>query len=128
MQIELKGRNVAVPEELRSHLERRLQKVARQVSDLARLELEIHEQRNPRVADRYVVDAVLYLKGVTLRASDASGELIHALNLVVDELARQVKRRREKVRRRRERAVSAPGGQLEPIEEPRSSRGILLAF
>ncbi|HLI32369.1 MAG TPA: ribosome-associated translation inhibitor RaiA [Solirubrobacteraceae bacterium] len=128
MQIELKGRNVAPPEELRSHLERRLRKVARQVSDLARLEVEVHEQRNRRVADRYVVDAVLYLKGVTLRASDASADLTHAVNLVVDELARQVKRRREKVRRRRERALTVSSLEPAPIETPRPSRGVLLAF
>jgi putative sigma-54 modulation protein len=128
MQTELKGRNVPVTDELRSHLERRLQKVARQVSDLSRLEVEITEERNPRVADRYVVDANLHLKGVTLRASDASGEPIHALNLVVDELARQVKRRREKIRRRRERVVANPSPSSDPIEEPRPSRGILLAF
>jgi len=37
-----------------------------------------------------------------LRASDASPEMLHSLNLAVDELARQVKRHRDKLRRRRE--------------------------
>ena len=40
MQIDIKGRNVTVTEELRKQAERRLEKVARQVSDLARLEIE----------------------------------------------------------------------------------------
>jgi putative sigma-54 modulation protein len=60
-----------------------------------------------------VAEATLYLKGVTLRAQDASPEMLHSLNLVVDELARQVKRHRDKRRHRREaravaRAVSQP--------------------
>jgi putative sigma-54 modulation protein len=103
MQIDIKGRNVPVTDELRTHAERRLRKVARQVSDLARLEIEIFKERNPRVADSQVVECTLYLKGVTLRARDASPEMLHSLNLVVDELARQVKRHRDKLRHRRDR-------------------------
>jgi putative sigma-54 modulation protein len=102
MQIDIRGRNVPVNDELRSHAERRLGKVARQVSDLARLEIEVTRERNPRVADCYVAEATLYLKGITLRASDRSHDLNHAVNLMVDDLSRQVKRHREKLRRRRE--------------------------
>jgi putative sigma-54 modulation protein len=102
MQIDIKGRNVPVTVDMRTHVERRLNKVARQVSDLARLEMEIFKEPNPRVANCQVAEATLYLKGVTLRARDASPEMIHSLNLVVDELARQVKRHRDKLRHRRE--------------------------
>jgi putative sigma-54 modulation protein len=110
MQIEIKGRNTPLPEELQRHVERRFRKIDRQVSELARLELEIIEERNPAIADREIVEATLYLKGVTLRASDASRDVRHSVNLVADELARQVKRHRDKRRRRREaRAAAAPG-------------------
>jgi putative sigma-54 modulation protein len=102
MQIDIKGRNVPVTDELRTHAERRLGKISRQVSDLARLEIEIFQERNPRVADCEVVEGTLYLKGITLRAHDASPELIHSMNLMVDELSRQVKRHRDKLRKRRE--------------------------
>jgi putative sigma-54 modulation protein len=108
MQIDIKGRNVPVTGQIRSHVERRLAKVSRQVSELARLEIELFKEPNPRVADCQVAEATLYLKGVTLRARDASPEMSHSLNLVVDELARQVKRHRDKRRHRREaRAASA---------------------
>jgi putative sigma-54 modulation protein len=107
MQIEIKGRNVPVTDELRMHAERRLGKVARQVSDLARLEIEIFQERNPRVSDCHVAEGTLYLKGITLRAHDASPDMIHSMNLMVDELARQVKRHRDKLRRRREARTPA---------------------
>jgi putative sigma-54 modulation protein len=107
MQIAIKGRNVPVTDEIRAHVERHLGKVARQVSDLAKLEIEIYEERNPRVSDRQVAEATLYLKGVTLRARDASPEILHSLNLVCDELARQVKRHRDKRRHRREAHAAA---------------------
>jgi len=104
MQIDIKGRNVPVTDEIRQHVERRLGKVTRQVSDLARLEIEILKEPNPRVADCYVAEGTLYLKRVTLRAHDASPEMLHSLNLMVDELARQVKRHKDKLRHRRDRA------------------------
>jgi putative sigma-54 modulation protein len=102
MQIDIKGRNVPVTSELRAHLERRSRKIARQVSELARMEVEIYEERNPSIADRQVAEATLYLKGVTLRARDSSHEMDHSLKLVAIELARQVKRHRDKLRHRRE--------------------------
>jgi putative sigma-54 modulation protein len=107
MQIAIKGRNVPVTDEIRRHAERRFSKVARQVSPLARLEIEIYRERNPRVADCHVAETTLYLKGVTLRAHDASPEIVHSLNLVCDELARQVKRHRDKRRHRREAHAAA---------------------
>ena len=107
MQIDIKGRNVPVTDEIRAHAQRRLTKVARQVSDLARLEIEIFKEPNPRVSDCQVAEATLYLKGVTLRARDASPEMLHSLNLMVDELARQVKRHRDKMRHRREAHAAA---------------------
>jgi putative sigma-54 modulation protein len=107
MQIDIKGRNVPVTDDLRIHAERRLAKVSRQVSDLARLEIEIFKEPNPRVTDCHVAEGTLYLKGVTLRAHDASPELQHSMNMMVDELARQVKRHRDKLRHRREAHAAA---------------------
>jgi len=107
MQIDIKGRNVPITDDVREHVERRLEKVSRQVSEFARLEIELLRERNPRVADREVAEATLYLKGVTLRARDASPQMIHSVNLIADELSRQVKRHRDKRRRRREGHAAA---------------------
>lgn len=109
MQIDVKGRNVPVTDELRAHVERRFRKVANQVSDLARLEVEVCEERNPAIADAHIAEATLYLKGATLRAHEASRDLGHSLNLISEEIARQVKRHRDKRRRRREsRSATGP--------------------
>src|SRR6202046_1567929 len=120
MQIDIKGRNVPVTDDMREHLERRLEKVSRQVSEFARLEFEIFREPNPRVADSDVAEATLYLKGVTLRARDSSPQMLHSLNLVVDELARQVKRHRDKRRRRRE-AHAAASARAVPSPAPGAS-------
>jgi putative sigma-54 modulation protein len=102
MQIEVKGRHIAVPDELREHVEKRFAKVGKQVSELAELEVEVWEERNPSIPDCYVAEATLRLKGATLRAHDASRDMVHSINLCADELAVQVKRHRDKRRKRRE--------------------------
>ncbi|HWC85095.1 MAG TPA: ribosome-associated translation inhibitor RaiA [Solirubrobacteraceae bacterium] len=109
MRIEVKGRNVPVSDDLREHVTKRFRKVSRQVSELAELEVEVFEERNPAIADSQVAEATLHLKGVTLRSRDASPDIIHSINLCADELSVQVKRHRDKRRKRREaRAVEPP--------------------
>jgi putative sigma-54 modulation protein len=102
MRIDVKGRNLPVSDELRDHVARRFRKVERQVSELASLEVELFEERNPAIPDSQVADANLYLKGVTLRARSASPDIVHSINLVSAEICRQVKRHRDKRRKRRE--------------------------
>jgi ribosome hibernation promoting factor len=116
MRIEVKGRNLQVTDELREVVARRFEKVDKQVSELAILEIELSEERNPANPDQMVAEATLHLKGVTLRAKNASRDSKHSINLVADELARQVKRHRDKRRRRREQRAGAAQG-APPVSE-----------
>ena len=103
MRIQVKGRSgVIVDDELRSRVDKKLDKVARQVSALAELELELSEERNPAIRESQVAEATLHLKGVTLRARESSTDMGHSINLVAEDLARQVKKHRDKRRGRRE--------------------------
>ncbi len=110
MRIAIKGRNTPVSDELREHVSRRFRKIARQVSPLAELEIELFEERNPAIADSQVAEATLRLKRITLRARDASPDMTHSINLCADELSRQVKRHREKRRARRKGRTAAVRG------------------
>ena len=101
MRIQVKGRGGAsADEELLSRVEKKLAKVARQVSPLAELTIELREEPGKR--ESQVAEATLQLKGVTLRASEGSDDMGHSVNLVADDLARQVKKHRDKRRGRRE--------------------------
>ncbi len=108
MRIEVKGRNLPVSDDLREHVTKRFRKVSRQVSELAELEVELHEERNPAIADSQIAEATLHLKGITLRARNASGDLLHSINVVSDEISVQVKRHRDKRRKRREARAAEP--------------------
>jgi putative sigma-54 modulation protein len=98
MQIEVKGRNVPVTDELREQVQRRFEKVSRQVNPLAVLEVEFREERNPANPISNIAEATLFLKGTTLRAKECSRDRQHALKLVSEDLSRQVKRLMDKRR------------------------------
>ena len=108
---------------------RRFEKVAKQVSPLAVLEVELCEERNPANPDNQVAEATLYLKGVTLRAERRSRDLKHSINLISDELGRQVKRHRDKRRGRRDARAGAdvPPTVAKPRRAPGEAAAAVLA-
>jgi putative sigma-54 modulation protein len=118
MQIEVKGRNVTVTDELRELVQRRFEKIARQVSELAVLQIELTEEQNPANPVGHVAEATLHLKGCTLRAREASRDMSHAVNLAGDNLARQVKRHRDKRRGPRGARVPEPSAVASSFEAP----------
>jgi putative sigma-54 modulation protein len=101
VRIEIRGRNVQVTEELREHVEKRFRRIGNQVSDLAQLDIELSEERNPSISDNQVAEATLHLKGITLRAREASPDMMHTIHELAEDMRRQVKRHREKRRNRR---------------------------
>ena len=102
MQIAVKGRGIHVGDQLRERIEKRFEKVGKQVSSFATLEVELRRERNPAIPESEIAEVTLHLKGVTLRACEKSRDLQTAVNLCAEDLARQVKRHRDKRRRRRE--------------------------
>jgi putative sigma-54 modulation protein len=120
MQIEVKGRNTPVSDDVRQHVEKRFAKVGKQVSELATMSVELWEERNPGNPDSQVAEVTLHLKGTVLRATDASRDMTHSINLCADELSRQVKRHRDKRRARRESRAMTPEatGDAPPGELP----------
>ena len=100
MRIEVRGRNTEVTDELRRHVEKRFARIGKQVSELAVLEVELREERNPSIADSEVAEATLHLTRATLRAREASPEMLHSIHVLAEDLRRQVKRHRDKRRKR----------------------------
>ena len=100
MRIEVRGRNVEVTEELREAVRKRFARTARQVSELATLDVELSEERNPAIRDRQIAEATLQVKGATLRAHEASPEMLHSIHEAAEDIRRQVKKHREKRRSR----------------------------
>jgi len=91
-----------VTPELEDAIRKRFKRVGRQVSQLATLDIELLEERNPRVADKLVAEATLRLKGTTIRAREASPEMLHTIHELAEDVRRQVKKNRDLRRHRTE--------------------------
>jgi ribosome hibernation promoting factor len=100
MQLEVKGKNVEVSDSIRSYAEAKLRKLERQLSDPTRVELELAVERNPSIAQSQVAEATIWTKGPVLRARESSEDMKASIDQLADKLARQVKRYKEKRRRR----------------------------
>lgn len=100
MRIDIRGRNVEVTDDLREQVAQRFKRVGQQLSPEARAEVVVSEERNPAITDKFVAEATLHVKGVTLHAHEASPEMMHTIHELAEDMRRQVKRHREKRRKR----------------------------
>jgi putative sigma-54 modulation protein len=91
MQLHVKGKNLEVNESTRSYVERKLQKLDRRVHELTEVEIELAVERNPSIAESQVAEATVHLKGRTLRAREAAGDMKAAIDELADKLVRQVR-------------------------------------
>jgi putative sigma-54 modulation protein len=102
MRIEIRGRNFEVNDELREQVANRFEGIGKQIPPLSRIEVVVSEEKNPAVTNKFVAEAKLHLKGVTLHAHEATPDMIRTVNELAEDMRRQVKRHREKRRKRKE--------------------------
>jgi putative sigma-54 modulation protein len=90
MQLHVKGKNLEVNDSIREYAERKLSKLDRRVHESTRVEIELAVEHNPRIAESQVAEAIVYMKGHTLRAREAARDMKAAIDELVDKLVRQV--------------------------------------
>ena len=119
MRLQVKGKNVEVSESIRAYAEEKLQKLERHLNDPTRVEVELAVERNPSISANHIAEATVWTKGPVLRARESSSDMKASIDQLADKLTRQVKRYREKQRRRTARAdsgeSSAPTEGSEPL-------------
>ena len=98
MKIEVQSRNVEVTDELDEAIISRFKRVGKQVGAQATLEVHLLEERNPRIADKMVAEAILNVKGTKIRSRKECPEMLQAIHEVAEDIRRQVKRYKEKRR------------------------------
>ena len=96
MRLQVKGRNLEVSAAIRGYAEKKLGRLDKQLNDGATIELELSVEKNPSIADGHVAEATIYTKGPSLRASERASDMKAAIDLLVDNLERQVERYRTK--------------------------------
>jgi putative sigma-54 modulation protein len=125
MRLHVKGKNVEVTDAIHDYAERKLGKLAPQLADPTRVELELAVERNPSIADNHVAEATIWTKGPVLRAREASGDMKASIDLLVEKLERQVKRYRQKRRHEHDRHERGNGAASAAISSP-SQEGAMI--
>ena len=121
MQLHVKGRNLDVAEGIKRYGEQKLRKLERILDDSAHIELELAEERNPSIAASHVAEATVRTRRHVVRARESSPDMKASIDRLVDKLERQLKRVREKRRRRPQRpepSVTTAGSEEPELEEP----------
>ena len=108
MRLQVKGRNLEVSDSIRSYAEEKLSKLDRHLAPPTQVELELAVEKNPSISANHVAEATVWTKGPVLRARETSPDMRASIDQLVDKLERQVKRYREKRRRRPSGNVEIP--------------------
>jgi len=95
MRIDISGRGVGVPAALRSQLETKLSRATRFLTKITEARMVLGRERY-----RHRAHVTLQAKGVTLRAEAAASDVHAAVDLAVDHLEAQVRRRKDRIRGR----------------------------
>jgi putative sigma-54 modulation protein len=99
VRLQVKGKNVDVTDSLKDYALQKLGKLDKHLNEAARLELELHVERNPSISQNQVAEATIWTKGPVLRARESSTDMKASIDMLVEKLERQARRYREKRRR-----------------------------
>jgi putative sigma-54 modulation protein len=99
VRLQVKGKNVDVTDSLKDYALHKLGKLEKHLNSAARLELELHVEKNPSISQNQVAEATIWTKGPVLRARESSTDMKASIDLLVEKLERQARRYRDKRRR-----------------------------
>ena len=100
MRLQVKGRNLEVSAAVKGYAERKFGRLEKQLNDGTAVELELCVEKNPSIANGHVAEATIFTKGPILRGRESASDMKAAIDLLVDNLERQVERYRSKRRRK----------------------------
>ena len=112
MDIVFKGRHTEVLERFRSHARAKLARIVRLDSRVARIDVEVSTERNPRQAGRRErVELTISSRGPVIRAEAAAEDRFTALDMAFAKLESRLRRTgdRRKCRQRRARRQAGRG-------------------
>lgn len=96
MRLQVRGRNVEVTGPIRDYAESKLARLAKQLAPETAVEIELGAET--KHGHEHTADGTVFAKGSTLRASESAADLRASIDLLVENLERQVGRYREKRR------------------------------
>lgn len=118
MQLQVKGKNIAVTDALYEHAERKLQRLTKVLppwDEAPVVELELSVEKNPKVERPQIAEVTVRTHRSVLRACEHADDMYTAIDHAARKLERQAVRFRE--RRRRRRGGDAENARVEPLPD-----------
>ena len=126
MRISVRGAHMRVPDKLRDYATEKVTHVGRIFDGVVTAEVEFREERNPRVADKEIVEVTMTTKaGTLIRATGHAPDAHAAVDAVVGRLERQVRRLKEKLvsRSHPQKSRASSNSRPEPVDDDDSTDG-----
>jgi len=86
-----------VSEAVRAAVVEKISRLGRHLEGMERAEVRFSEERNPRISEKEVCEVTMYGHGHILRAKGAAGDVMGAVDRVVDKLEHRVDRLKGKL-------------------------------
>lgn len=96
----VKGKNIEVPDRVRTYAERKLRRLERMLDDRSDAIVELSNEQHRSAVDAHIADVTLVIDGRTMRSHATGPTYQAALDLVVDKVERQAVDHRERPRLR----------------------------
>ncbi|MFC5180076.1 ribosome hibernation-promoting factor, HPF/YfiA family [Actinomadura harenae] len=97
MDIIVRGRHTDVSDRFRQHVDTKLAKIERLNNRVIRVDVEVSQERNPRLADqRERVELTIRSRGPVIRAEAAADDRYGALDMALDKLESRLRRDSER--------------------------------
>ncbi|XVQ12282.1 ribosome hibernation-promoting factor, HPF/YfiA family [Spirillospora sp. CA-255316] len=97
MDIIVRGRHTDVNDRFRRHVDTKLAKIERLATKVRRVDVEVSQERNPRLADqRERVELTIRSRGPVIRAEAAADDRYGALDLALDKLESRLRRENDR--------------------------------
>jgi putative sigma-54 modulation protein len=132
MDTHISGRGIDLSPALRRRVETKVAKVSRFLTKIVETRVVLELERH-----RHLAEVTLQTKGATLHAEGAAGDFYAAVDLAVESLARQARRRKDRLRARKPRpsrpaaatrgalALAEPAGATEGAEAPEAPEVVI---
>ena len=115
MQWQFTGKNLEISDELKTYVQRKMDKLTRHLPNILQGEVEISRERTRAPEQRYVVQITLNHSGTILRGEQRAVNLYAVIDSVIDVMERQIERYKGKLM---EKTRGIPPSKTEPAVVP----------
>lgn len=100
MELQIIGKNVKVTQSMRDYIQKRMDRLVRYLPSIDDAKVEINQEKTKAPEHRFTVQITIRNRGMLLRGEERSINTNAAVDMVVEVLARQIKRHKGKINRR----------------------------